>query len=242
MLITINYNIFPSDELFTFGSSVSSFVNGKVTSIPALATRSNALINALSNYQKALMRVLKSPYTQMLNEADAVLDKSFIALRTYFDAASLRPLESWKQSAQQLLEVTERFGRTSNRLGYKAQIAAQSNFEKELRENFAAQLTAINADEWFSEFSNYLSAFIELYNKSNEEAPAAEPTLKETRPELIGALRKLFRRIELMEEDESSEAIEQLVNSLNELSTRSISTVKAAATRIQHSKDEEAVD
>lgn len=242
MINSINYSIFPSDELYTFGSGVASHVNNKITSLPALSTRANFLNMQLGFFQKALMRTTKNPYTQQLATADEALDRSFKAMCTYFEAASQREIKSWRQAAIALIDVTDRYGRTSYKLGYKAQIATQSNLAKEIKEKHMAQLSAIAGDDWFAAFDGNLSSFIALFNKSTEEAHTDQPTLQVSRPQLTDALRKLFNRINVLAEDEPSDEVNALINSLNELIVRSLSTAKASATREQRQRDEESVN
>lgn len=242
MIQTLNFRIFPSDEFFTFGSGVVNLVNGKLSDLPALTSRANKLNSSIVPYQQALMRESKNPYTEKLAIADKLLDASFVAFRTYVDAGCYRNVETWSTAALQLREVIRNYDWSAQSLGYKAQIAAMVNMVKAIKEHHSDLVTVINGDDWFTAYDENLEAFVALYNESSEKVATNEVTLKETRPVLTDALRKLFSRIDLLQEDEPSTAVDELVASINELIVRSLSTVKAAATREEHSKDNESVN
>jgi len=63
-----------------------------------------------------------------------------------------------------------------------------------------------------------------------------EPTVAESRPELVAALKALFQIISLQEISAPSEDVTSLIASINELIVNSLSTVKASGTRAENAK------
>lgn len=239
MITTVNFSLFPSNELFTFAKGSLSVVNEKKEHIPAIFPFAEKANQMLIIYQSALERERKNPFTSLLATTDADRDSSFYGLRTYFEATGYRKLEGWNAASEKLMEIIRRHGWSAASMGYKAETAALTNIISEIKTKCASELELIGATEWLAELEATQLAFEEAFHRSITTMPTGEATVWETRPLLVNALRSLFSMISLLQSETPSEDLMTLETSLNELINRSLSTVKATGTRIENAKGKE---
>jgi len=239
MINSLNFSLFPSDELFTFAKRTLTIVEPKVVQTPGLVPFFNKTSETFALYQTALERETKNPFTLLLSEKDAVRDPAFMAFRIYVEAASYRILPGWAAAANKILEVIRRHGWSAAALGYKAETAAITNIISEVRNKCADELNLIGATEWLNELETAQQDFDSVAHQSITDAPIGEPTIMSVRPLLTNSLRSLFSMISLLNSGTPGEELTALETALNELIVRSLATVKAAGTRAENAKKEE---
>jgi Family of unknown function (DUF6261) len=241
MISSLNWSLFPSDEFFTFCKRSLVIVEPLRPLAPTLAPFIDRAINSNANFQAALERETKNPVTLQLASKDLLCDSSFMAFRLYVEAASYRTSESWRTAAAKILEVIRKHGWTAYNLGYKAQAAAETNIVSEIRSKCSAEMETIMANDWFEEFVAAFDEFETAFNQSITAAPVGQPTIFETRPELVKNLKALFSMISLLNSNDDAIAeFDTVEAALNELITTSLASVKAADTRAENQKKAEA--
>ena len=239
MINSLNFSLFPSDELFTFAKGALTIVEPQKEQTPALAPFIDKATTSLTNYQSALEREKKNPFTLLLAEKDGIRDAAFMAFRTLAEAASYRAKPGWNAAASKLLEIIRRQGWSAASLGYKAETAAITNIISEVKTKCAAELTLIKASEWLEELETAQQAFDTATHQSVTNTPTGEPTIWEIRPQLTNALKALFSMISLLQSATPTPELAATETAINELIVRSLSTVKAADTRADNKKGEE---
>jgi len=239
MIVTVNFSLFPSDELFTFAKRTLAVVEPKVEQIPGLVPFFTKTSQTFALYQSALEREKKNPFTLLLAAKDAVRDPAFMGFRTLVEAASYRAIPGWADAANKILEIIRRHGWSAAILGYKAETAAITNIISEVRNKCADELALIGATDWLNELEAAQNDFDAATHQSVTEAPTGEPTIWEVRPVLTNALRSLFSMISLLHSATPTEELASLETALNELIVRSLATVKAAGTRAENAKKDD---
>lgn len=236
MISTVNFSLFPSDELFTFTKGALTIVEEKRSKIPTLVPFLDKANQQLSLYQNALERARKNPYTRLLAEKDALRDASFLVLRTYMEAMNHRTKEGWSYASSKILEVIRRHGWSAASMGYKAESAAINNITSELRGKCATEITFLNAEEFLAELEADQKVFEETSHQNVKSAPTNELTIWDVRPSLTNSLKSLFTFISLLNSSAPTRDLTDLETVLSELIVRSLATVKAADTRSESPK------
>jgi hypothetical protein len=239
MINSLNFSLFPSDELFTFAKGALTIVQQQKEQTPGLAPFIGKATTSLTNYQSALERERKNPFTLLLAEKDGIRDSAFLAFRTLAEAASYRAKPGWNTAASKILEIIRRQGWSAAALGYKAETAALTNMISEIKGKCATELTLIIATEWLNELEEAQQAFETVAYQSVTSAPVEEPTIWQIRPLLTNALKSLFSMISLLQSATPTPELAAIEPAINELIVRSLSTVKAADTRAENKKGEE---
>lgn len=239
MIETVNFALFPSDELFTFTKRALPIVEAKKEQIPGLEPFYAKTSQAFALYQSALERETKSPFTILLAGKDAVRDPAFMAFRTYVEAAAYRATPGWATAANKILEVVRRHGWSAAALGYKAETAAITNIVSEIRNKCAEEINLIGATDWLNELEAAQQDFDAVAHQSVTEAPSGEPTIAGMRPVLTNSLRALLSMISLLQSTTPTNELSALGTAMNELIVSSLATVKAAGTRAENAKKEE---
>jgi len=237
MITSVNYSLFPGDELLTFGLRAINAVDAKKLQLPSVVPYLNNTTVKCSTFKSALERESKNPVIKVQAIKSKVCDDAFIALRKYFESASARRKEGWSAAAETLLSVIRKYGWSAQLLGYKAKSAALNNIVSEIRTKYPTELALIVGGELLDEVNDALVDF-EATAKQVVEVAASnnEPTVVETRPELVVALRSMFQFVGLQQIAAPSDDLTGLINTLNELITTSLSTLKASDTRAENSK------
>ncbi len=240
MIASLNFSLFPSDELFTFAKGSLTIVETKKDQATGLVPFFDKASQVLVLYQSALEREKKNPFTRLLAEKDSLRDAAFMAFRTYIEAASYRATPGWAAAATKILEIVRRHGWSAAALGYKAETAVITNIVSELRNKCADELALLGVAGWLDELDAAQQDFNGVFHESVVAAPNGEPTVWEVRPQLTAALKSLFSMISLLQSATPTESLASLETALNELIVRSLATVKAADTREENQKKEEA--
>jgi hypothetical protein len=239
MIASVNFALFPSDELFTFTKRALTIVETKKDQIPGLEPFYAKTSETFALYQRALERETKNPFTLLLAAKDAVRDSAFMGFRTYIEAASYRAIPGWTDAANKILEIIRRHGWSAAVFGYKAETAAITNIISEVRNKCADELALIGANDWLNELEAAELDFDAVAHQSVNEAPAGEPTIVGVRPALTNSLRSLFSMIALLNSSTPSDTLTALETALSELIVRSLATVKAAGTRAENQKKDD---
>lgn len=241
MITSVNYSLFPGDELLTFGMRAINAVDAKKLQLPSVVPYLNNTSVKCNAFKNALERELKNPVTKLQAAKVKVCDDAFIAFRKYSESASARRKEGWRAAAESLLTVIRKHGWSAQLLGYKAKSGVLNNIISEIRTKYPAELALIAAGELLDELNDALVDFEATAKQAVDVAASNnEPTVAETRPELIVALRSMFQFIGLQQIAAPGDDLTALINALNELITTSLSTLKASDTRAENSKKDEA--
>ena len=237
MITSVNYSLFPGDELLTFTMRVIAATEVKKLKLPSVVPYLNNTIIKCNTFRRALERESKNPITKLQTAKAQMCNDAFFAFRYYCESASARPKEGWSSAANTLLSVIRKHGWSAHRLGYKAKSGVINNIVSEIRAKYATELALISAGELLDElndaeldFEATAKQFVEVASSSNE------PTVVETRPELITAMRAQLQFIGLQQIAAPGDDLTALINALNELITSSVSTLKASDTRAENSR------
>lgn len=237
MITGVNYSLFPGAELLTFGMRAISAVDAKKLQIPSVVPYLNNTTTKCSAFQNALERESKNPITKLQAAKAEVCNDAFIAYRSFCESASARRKEGWSTAAESLISVIRKHGWSAQHLGYKAKSAALNNIVTETRTKYPAELALINAGELLDEVNDAEVDFEATAKQFVEVAAASnEPTVMETRPELVVALRAMFQFVGLQQIAAPSTDLTSLIATLNELIVNSLSTIKASDTRAENIK------
>jgi len=236
MINSVNYSVFPADELFTFVRASLKLVDEKKSEVPSLVPFYDKANVHLVAYQAAMEREKKNPYTTVLAGKDGIRDGAFFAFRTFIEAAGYRQKEGWSAASSRIMEIIRRQGYSAAKLGYKAESAVLTNIVAEVREKCQAELTLTTATEWLDELDTAQLDFDTTFKQSIQAGSANEPTVWEVRPALVHSVKAVFSMIALIHANTPDPVLAELEASLNELIVRSLSTLKAAGTRNENQK------
>jgi hypothetical protein len=241
MITKVNYSLFPGGELLTFAKRAIAAADAKKLLLPSIVPYLTTVGVKCDAFQSALERESKNPITKLQALKDVVRNDAFVAFRTYNESASARRKEGWSDAANALLSVIRKHGWSAQHLGYKAKTGVLNNIISEIRTKYPAELALINSGELLDELQEAEVDFEATAKQFVDVAAATnEPTVVETRPELIVALRSMFQFIGLQQIAAPSNDLTALINELNELIVTSLSTVRATDTRAENSKKNEA--
>jgi hypothetical protein len=237
MITSVNYSLFPGAELLTFASRAIAAVDAKKLLLPSVVPYLDNASVKRDAFQSASERESKNPITKLQAAKSEVCNDAFMAFRSYCESASARRKEGWSDAANALLSVIRKHGWSAQLLGYKAKSGVLNNIISEILTKYPAELALITAGELLDEVVDAQKDF-EATAKQFVDAAAAnnDPTVVETRPELLVALRALFQFVGLQEIAAPSRNLTALINELNELIVSSLSTVRASDTRAENSK------
>ena len=237
MITSLNFSLFPSNELLTFAKGTISVAEAKKTQLPVIVPFLSNVTLKCGVYQSALEREQKNPLTKLQISKDEIRNDAFTAFRSYGEYAESRRKDSWNVAAVAILSVIRKHGWSAQTWGYKAKSAAFTNIISELKSKYTTELKLIGADELLNELAAAQTDFEDAAKQVVESASVThEPTVSETRPELVIAIKALFQIVSLQEISAPSADVAALISSLNELITTSLSTVKATGTRAENNK------
>lgn len=237
MITILNFTLFSSKELFTFGKNALALAEAKNSSIPALQPFLTNAKTRLSAFQSALERESKNPAVQLQSEKDKIRIDAFMAFRNFIESGTTRRKEGVSAASTDIVGVIRKHSWTVQLLGQKARTAVINNIVSEIKTKHAAQLATTGAAELLDELEqaqhDYETTAKQVVETASENN---EPTVSETRPELIAALKSLFQIISLQEISAPSADVTALIAALNEHITASLATVKASDTRAENAK------
>ncbi|MEI6754061.1 MAG: DUF6261 family protein [Paludibacter sp.] len=237
MITSLNFSLFPSKELFTFGKNTLSIAETKKGSIIVIEPFLNNAKTRLATFQSAMERESKNPLIITQSEQDSVRIDAFMTFRNAAESATTRRKEGVSAAGIEIVATIRKHTWTIQTLGQKARTAVLNNIISEIKTKHAAQLILIGGTELMEELEqaqhDYETASTQVVESASENN---EPTVGESRPELIAALKALFQIISLQEIAAPSADVIALIAALNELIINSLSTVKASGTRAENAK------
>ena len=235
MISTLNFSLFPAKELFTFGRSSIALIDSKKELVPAVRPFLTNAVNRNENFRRALERETKNPFIKNQSEKDTIRINAFMAFRNYCESASTRRKEGVPAAAEVIITIIRKHHWSIQTIGQKSRTAVITNIISEIKTKHSEELTLIGGDELLDELTESQMDFETAAHQVIEAASeASEPTVAETRPELIIALKALFQIISLQEIAAPSADVTTLIAAVNELISNSLSTVKAAGTRAEN--------
>jgi len=241
MITSVNYSLFPGEELLTFASRIIATIEAKKLQLPSVVPYLNNTTVKCAAFQSALERESKNPITKLQAAKSGVCNDAFIAFRTYCESASARRKEGWSDAGNALISVIRKHGWSAQLLGYKAKTGVLSNIISEIRTKYPTEVAFISAGELLDELEAGLVDFEATAKQFVDVAAASnEPTVMETRPELIVATRAMLQFIGLQQIAAPSDDLTALIKALNELIVTSLSTLKANDTRAANNKKKDA--
>ena len=237
MISSLNFALFPSNELLTFAKGTIAISESKKSQLPVIIPFLSNLTSKCDIYQLALERELKNPLTKSQVLADEARSDAFFSFRTYSESAASRRKEGWGVAAGNILSVIRKHGWSAQTWGYKAKSAAFSKIISEIKTKYNPDLKLIGGSELLDEltlaevnFETLALQVLEVGSTTNE------PTISTTRPELVTALKALFQITSLQEISAPSNDATALTESFNQLIITSLSTVKASDTKAENTK------
>lgn len=237
MLTSVNFSLFPGNELLTFATRSIKAAEAKKQQLPVLAPFLEKATACCSEFSSAMERETKNPLTKLLLEKNEALNNAFVAFRSYAESSAARSKVGWSAAAESVLNVIRKHGWSAMHMGYKAKMGVITNIIAELRTKYVTELALIGGNELLDELSDALHDFEATAKQQVEVASTNnEPLIIETRPKLTSALRALFQIIGLQEIASPGEVVNDLINELNTLIVSSISTVRATDTRANTKK------
>jgi hypothetical protein len=167
---------------------------------------------------EALKKIVKSPITEKLNEADKARDEVFAGMVEIISGMCKHFTPAVRDAAKRVKVITGTYGNVA-RKPLNEQTSALYNLIQDLRtDKITPDTEALSIAEWINELAVRNDAFEKLTKERFEEA--AEKThiiLRETRNEIDAVYHKIIKRIEALVEVEGEEDYEPFVNTLNEV-------------------------
>ncbi|WP_439183441.1 DUF6261 family protein [Carboxylicivirga taeanensis] len=227
----IAFYLFSHKALYTFAKETITIIKSAGMDLTVL---SGFIIKAeacFSDFDKALTCHDVNPFTIKINEADSERDQRFLGFKNYVEACSYRKKKSWQEAAASIKLVIDRYGGDIYRMSLPEESAALTNMITDLRqEPHAKACNTIEATVWLDELEADQNQFENLVKQRNNQDTSDSKTLLETRKPLITTLRNLFKMIELQQQVEASDALNALVNHLNNLITSSMASARISKT------------
>jgi hypothetical protein len=242
MIASINFSLFPSNELLTFANRGIALFEGKNLEGTGLAPFYTRAIEASAKFANAFERESKNPYTKVLYQKDSLRDEAFLSLRTYVEACSHRNIDGWPAATQKILETIRKHGWSAFHLGYKAETAALSNLVSELKNKCNAELTLIKASELIGELEAAQKSFETSMQENIKNGGDENNIITATRPVMVHALKSLFMMVGLQYEATANPIIGEFEKNINELIVLSMSSLKAAVTNAANQKAKETTE
>jgi hypothetical protein len=239
MLAPLNYSLIESNQLLTLGKGIKSlFIDYDKSNDPYLLYPFVLkVMNRFDEYSLAYERESKSPYTAKLLDSDRKRDSAFFGYRNYVEACSHSEDVSIQEAANRLLDVIEKHGWGAAYMGYKAETAALTKIINETKNLFMSDVDLIEATKWFNNIVLRETEFEEVQKSSATSQPSGLPTLVETRPRLIDAMRKLFSMVDNHATETTGDTkLALYLKAINEYITITMTTARAAETRDQNRK------
>ena len=241
MKSTINYSLLRSNELFTFTQRIIELLDGADLTGSGIDILLEKLKEAFGKFSDAFERDSKDPYTVKLAAMDAVRDTSFYGFRTYIEACVQRTEEGWHDAAVKILDVVRKHGWNATSMGYKAETAAIENITSELREKCVDEITLLSAGDWLTGLENAQKKFEDMVQEKVKQ-PKDNPTLTQTRPDVVSTLKSLLSLLYLQGMVQESEELQSLTGSVNELIGITMTSARANASRSANQNDEDGGD
>lgn len=239
MILKFNASLLSGKELFTFSKNAQALIEAKKTQLPAIVPFLDNTSTRFDNFCSALEREARNPFIRVQTDHGNNLVKAFMSFRDFCKSASSRRKAGVAEAGQVLCEVIRKHGWNILMVGQKARTGIINTIISEIVNRYAAELAIVGGGELLDELSEAQIAFeaaaqqVIIHASENDE-----PTVGETRPLLIAALKAMFQYIALQEIALPSTEVTSLIATLNGLITSTFATVKAADTREENQKKE----
>ena len=231
MIYSVNFSLLDTNGLFTFGHRTINVFQGVDLTGTGIETFFQQTQTNFNLYDKAVARESKNAYTELLIQKDNDRDEAFLGFREYIVACGHRVNPAWREAATRIVNSIQRYGWSASSLGYIDETAAIKNLIGELDAKYSDDITLLNAGEWLAELKTSQQNFETTFSEKVSQPPSNIPTLKDTRPLLIGSLRSLFTMIDLQFQSTGNPVLESLINQINNVIEVSRAAARAAATR-----------
>lgn len=242
MIEVLNYSLIESTELLTLGKGVNNiFVDfdvedGNIALIPFV----KFLRSSYLDYSKAYEREATNPYTTKLEGANNLRGNAFLCFRSYILSCTFNEAATEVEAAKRIIRVIVKHGWSSASFGYKKETAAITNITNEIKDFYMSDIQLLVATSRFDRLVTRETGFESVQKESVTQPPSDLPTITDTRPKMIDALRKLFTTIDNLHSVDSTDTVmEGYVNSLSELITLTMSTARSNKTRKENDEKEE---
>ncbi|MBS2213293.1 hypothetical protein KEM09_17900 [Carboxylicivirga mesophila] len=223
----IAYSLLSNKVLYTFAREVLAIIKTAGIDVTPFSSFVEKSESSLQEFDKALTRDDVNPFTIKINDADRERDLRFLGFKNYIEACAYRKEQSKQQAAHNIKAVIERYGNELYRLSYPEQTAAMQNLLTDLgKEPLKSDCAIVEATAWLDELNADQSHFESLVQQRNSQDTGNSKTLTETRKPLIIALKNLLMMIELQQQIQASDALNALVNHLNNLIDSSMTSAR----------------
>jgi len=234
MISNPNFSLFPSKDLLMFGRSFIDITDARAKHIPVIIPYLNYAVSQCDNFQVALEFERADPFKGILSKIDEERVNAFMSFRTYCESTSTCRRDDIPTAAVMLLCVIRKHGWSIQTLGLKYKTKAITNIISEIKTKYSSELTLIEGDELLDELASAQIDFETLAHHIVETTSVNyEPTVNDTRPYLIAALKALFQVIGLQQVLSPNRALNDLINSLNGLTIVSLVSIKTKEIRAE---------
>lgn len=237
MISSLNFSLFPSDELYTFSKNVIAICEPKRTAILPMVPFLDKTQEKYDLFQASRERESANPLIKLQTQTDKLRKQAYVSLRDLNESASKRTKVDVAESGARLKTVFRKYGWTIQTNGQKSRTAIISDVISEIQNKYMADLKLVGGEELLAELRQAESNYEAIAKKVVEDESANnDPKVADTRPELVIALKSLFQILSLQETAAPSDELSALNAAINQLITTSVASVKAADTRAENAK------
>ncbi|HEY4788112.1 MAG TPA: DUF6261 family protein [Bacteroidales bacterium] len=237
MIDSINYSLIPNEEFYAFDIGVLNLFDGKNLEGTGIEVFVKKAVDASAPFANAFKRESKNPFTEKSAQSDSLRGECHIAFRNYVEACSHRNKPGYHDASVKIMEIIRKHGWSAAHLGRKTETTVINSTVSEIREKCQNELTVLSAAEWLNELDTAEKAHEAVEKEGVTPPQNSGPTLTETRPAVVNALRSLFNMMSLQYEVTKNAVLADYAKSINELITQTMATVKANATKADKKKN-----
>jgi hypothetical protein len=241
----VNFSLIESDQLLTYGKGIIGLFSNfdPATDNYLLRPFVTRALSVYNDYAKAYERELKNPYTEKLKDADKLRDGSFYYFRDFVASFNTSEVNEEKEASLRVTNILEKHGWQAVNYGYKKETAAFTKMINEIKDFSMDALQLLGATARFDKWVARETEFENIQKSSVTRTPSGLPTLVETRPKLIVALRRLMGQVEAhYAENPDDSTLAGYMKAINDLITLTMTTARAAETRQENKKKNPATD
>jgi len=163
----------------------------------------------------ALLKIMKSAYTEKIKKADKRRDDVFRGLVDKCRAAEKHFKPDVKQAAIEIKILFDTYGNIA-RKPLNEQTSAVYNLMQELEGKFAQHVQTLDVQEWVDELRSSNNDFAEVYrSRFDETAQRTDVVLKNARKELDRKYRLIVERINALVIVEGKDKYDDFIRALN---------------------------
>ena len=164
---------------------------------------------------EALIKIIKSSFTDLRSDADRQRDQTFRGLINTVNAGLNHFDPDVKEAARKLKIVFDRFGNVAQ-LPLNEETSAIYNMVQEVTEKHAADANTLSIVPWLNKLKADNQAYEALVTGGQtDETTKTELKAKETRTEIDKIVRRIFERVEAMIVIEGERGFAEFVRRLN---------------------------